>query len=224
MGQMTALGDAIRNARKRLGLTQGEFGAKVGVEQSTVSRWEKGAEPDYEQRARLAKYLPATVTRPTVVSIVGAVEAGKWGQAEEPAPHEIRYLDLPEDPRYPGTERIAFMVRGPSMNRVLPEGSFVVCVNSLAVGRDPVTGEYVVVRRKSLEGLYEMTIKEFELDDSGQAWLWPRSSHPRFQEPLRLTGADDDNQDVDTVIIGLVVASYRPEGPTVPPPPKNRRS
>jgi transcriptional regulator with XRE-family HTH domain len=43
-------------ARARLGLTQGEFAARVGVSQGAVSRWEKGRQkPNAEVLMRLGK-------------------------------------------------------------------------------------------------------------------------------------------------------------------------
>jgi DNA-binding transcriptional regulator YiaG len=41
--QVTAI--AIRRARDALGETQGEFAARIGINQATVSRWETGRLP-----------------------------------------------------------------------------------------------------------------------------------------------------------------------------------
>lgn len=41
--------NAITHIRQLLGLTQSEFATLVRVHQSTVSRWEKGARPDFDQ-------------------------------------------------------------------------------------------------------------------------------------------------------------------------------
>lgn len=49
----------IRKARvEDLGLTQKEFGAKIGVDAITVSRWERGvAEPSELHRVHLARLI-----------------------------------------------------------------------------------------------------------------------------------------------------------------------
>lgn len=47
---------ALRQFRKLKGMTQGELGQLVGVPQSTVSKWEKGAQqPDAEHAAKLSE-------------------------------------------------------------------------------------------------------------------------------------------------------------------------
>jgi len=55
---MKSRGLRIRNRRKALGLNQADVAAEVGVDQSTVSDWEKrNAEPGAEQLMKLAKVL-----------------------------------------------------------------------------------------------------------------------------------------------------------------------
>ena len=50
-------GDDVKAVRRRLGLTQAEFAHGVGVEQATVSRWEKGVEPTPEKLRLLLGFL-----------------------------------------------------------------------------------------------------------------------------------------------------------------------
>lgn len=51
-------GSAIREIRRRLGITQNELGEKLGVDQGTVSRWERSVEnPRPATLARLRKLL-----------------------------------------------------------------------------------------------------------------------------------------------------------------------
>ncbi len=38
-------GQAIKKLRQRLGLTQSELAERLGVDQATIHRWEKGAKP-----------------------------------------------------------------------------------------------------------------------------------------------------------------------------------
>lgn len=42
-GAMSGIGERLREARDQLGLSQGPFGASIGVTVNTVSNWERGA-------------------------------------------------------------------------------------------------------------------------------------------------------------------------------------
>jgi transcriptional regulator with XRE-family HTH domain len=99
-GQETAEGDLsqakdlaarIRVLRKSLGLSQASFAKRVGVDQSNVSRWENGAQPDDAHIVRLAELagrhpaafrygrIPETGSEPppAMVPVVGYVGAGQ---------------------------------------------------------------------------------------------------------------------------------------------------
>lgn len=53
---------ALRQFRISQGQTQGELGRLLGVPQSTISKWEKGAQqPDAEHAARLARVMGISV-------------------------------------------------------------------------------------------------------------------------------------------------------------------
>ena len=53
---------ALRQFRKLQGMTQGELGQLVGVPQSTVSKWEKGAQqPDTEHATKLSEAIGTPV-------------------------------------------------------------------------------------------------------------------------------------------------------------------
>ncbi len=90
--QVQSLATRIRALRDSLGLSQASFASRVGVDQSNVSRWERGAPPDDAHIVRLAELagqhpaafrygrLPETDSEPPptdVVSVVGYVGAGQ---------------------------------------------------------------------------------------------------------------------------------------------------
>ena len=61
-GRDMDLAKRIRALRGSLGLSQAALAARIGVDQSNVSRWENGAVPDdphLEQLAELAETHPA---------------------------------------------------------------------------------------------------------------------------------------------------------------------
>jgi transcriptional regulator with XRE-family HTH domain len=53
-------GAALRRLRKRLGLTQRELAARVGVTPTTVARWERGEVRITEPMSRLLRLLAGT--------------------------------------------------------------------------------------------------------------------------------------------------------------------
>ncbi|MDR3476339.1 MAG: helix-turn-helix transcriptional regulator [Devosia sp.] len=55
---MVQFSAALRQFRKSQRMTQGELGQLVGVPQSTISKWEKGAQqPDAEHAAKLSQAI-----------------------------------------------------------------------------------------------------------------------------------------------------------------------
>ena len=145
------------------------------------------------------------------IPVMGDVAAGLWKEADSreawQATEHIR-LDVPG---YESASLYAMRVVGPSMNLVYPPGRYVVVAPTAEAGVRP--GDYVIVER-SRSGLVEITIKQLEVED-GAYVLWPRSSDPEFQEPIRLTGELGD-QDRPR-LIGVVVAEY---AMTRRPPPE----
>ena len=84
----------IRALRKSLDLSQASFASRVGVDQSNVSRWERGAPPDDVHLVRLAELagqhpaafrygqlpgadLAPPLPQPHIVAVVGYVGAGQ---------------------------------------------------------------------------------------------------------------------------------------------------
>lgn len=136
-----------------------------------------------------------------MVPIMGSVQAGAWAEVES---------DYPESPEavpvylagFEGASLFALRVRGPSMDKFYPDGTMVVVCPAAEIGVRE--GDHVIVRR-ARNGLCETTIKEVVREKGGIA-LWPRSSDPAFQEPIRLVAARDVDEGPE--IIGVVVSSY----------------
>lgn len=129
--QRTDLAARIRTLRQSLGLSQARFAARVGVDQSNVSRWENGALPDDAHIVRLAdlagqhpaafRYggLPEAgsgVSAPATVPVVGYVGAGQEIFAVDD--HALGAgLEEVEAPEGVGEDPIvAVRVRGESMH------------------------------------------------------------------------------------------------------------
>lgn len=156
------------------------------------------------------------------VYVKGIVQAGLWQDALEWAPSDWVPVFIPTDPRYPHITRFGLEVRGPSMNKVYPEGSIIIAINLDDLGRWPRTGERVVIQcRAKNSSDMEATVKRYELTPDGKQILWPESYDPLYQTPIILNDMAGHIGEIclnaeqagcpDMKIIAVVVGSYRPE-------------
>lgn len=143
---------------------------------------------------------------PTVVNVVGFVEAGVWQEAVEWDRGDWKEIDVPVSPRFRGKAK-ALEVRGRSMEMLYPPGSIVVWVSTMDF-RAARAGDKVIVCRQHRDSRFEATVKEYR-EENGQTWLWPRSYDPAHQAPIALANPGEQIKDVE--IIGIVIGSYRPE-------------
>jgi transcriptional regulator with XRE-family HTH domain len=221
-GRMPTFADKVRLYRKRLGMDQSAFADFLAISQPTVSRWENGALPESENIIRLANIsetdlnywvdddAPGPRLRSSLrVLVVGHVDGGDFQEAIEWSPEDQFDIEIPATKEFESLELKAFVVRGPSMNLVYPEDSFVIVVPTLKNGIRPKSGARVIVQSRNKSGLYEATIKEYVVDENGREWLWPRSHDPEYQAPLQLL---DPRGEIDSVeIIAVVVGAYAVE-------------
>ncbi len=136
-----------------------------------------------------------------MVGVIGEVRAGVFAEVpdHEPEPWGHVPVSLPE---YARAQLFALQVVGRSMDRFYPDGStVVVCPAHEAGVRE---GDHVVVRRWR-GGLAETTLKEVVASTKGVE-LWPRSTDPAYQEPIRLATVRDADQGPE--IIGVVVGFF----------------
>lgn len=210
-------GETIAAIRKRLGITQQELADRLDVEQPTVQRWEKGVrEPNMTKLSELAKALGVEpgelfgagfVPAGPRLFVKGEVAAGVWREALEWAEDEWQSFTGRGDVNADVQHRFGLRVIGPSMNEVYPEGTIVECVS--VFGRAEIEpGKRVIILRKRADGQVEATVKELQADEDGELWAVPRSTNPAFRA-VSLTHPEDGI--IETRIIAIVVASYRPE-------------
>lgn len=173
---------------------------------------------DAEARERhgVAEDGPARVASETVVPFVNPyelpirdpVQASAWLAIDDMAQVEQEKFPLARDPRFPRADQWLAPVIGPSVDLMrIFDGDLAHVVSAADIGYAPRTGDIVEVERvRRGGGLRELTIKQVEVTPDG-VLLWPRSTDPRFQQPLGLTDGADD---VDEVRIrGLVVTTVR---------------
>ncbi len=211
--------DQLSGLRKKRGWSQAKLAEMIGVEQPTIQRWESGKrEPDISALQSLAAALGVTVgdlidgsemqaLGPTLF-VKGDVRAGHWLEQPMRDPDEWERFTGRSDITVPLADRGGMRVIGDSMGDLYPHGTIVEYVKLIG-GAELESGKRVIVQRERDDGEFEITVKEFRIDDLGREWLVPRSSNPEFQAPIRL---DDPGPGIVSVtILAIVVASVRPE-------------
>lgn len=195
----------IKELREDRGVTQDQLAERIGVDAGYLSKMENGKRQinskwlqkiAYELRCEPADLLRYTKKRSPrevrSVMVRGRVQAGVFGESyelPEDEQYEIEVPKITDDKR-----AFALEVVGPSMNEVLDDGSFAVCVPILD-RTDLEDGDFVICERVRHDGQVEATVKEFVIHKDGTAWLQPRSDDPAYQtalplDPLKWTDAD----------------------------------
>lgn len=141
----------------------------------------------------------------------GTVEAGVWREAAEWPEEDWFPVGVAGVERYDELPQFALVVRGPSMNLIYPEGSVLICVAFLHLGRGPRHGERVVVEHRK-SGFVEATVKEYAVE-AGERRLYARSDSPRHAGAVEIPREANpaESQDGEIRITALVIASIRPE-------------
>ena len=213
-----SVGARIKELRKAKRLTQQALAKLIGVNTSTISKWETGEQGLHADNAgTLAAMLGVTVEylmgrekkksglnaspRSIPLQVVGELQAGVWREAIELPPEDQETVPFFVPPEYRSFTMSAYVVRGNSMNIPFPPGSYVAVASTIANGITPRSGQKVLVSRRNRDGLYEATIKEYVVDENGAEWLWPRSTSPEHQAPIRFR----DSGTEEVVITGVVI-------------------
>jgi hypothetical protein len=165
-------------------------------------------------RARLSKLIDGWTDNNQEIElnrvIVKAhIAAGEWREAIEWDDEGKNYTVWTPELGFDGLRRQGFEIRGTSMNLVYPDGTPVVCVSLIELGREPRNGEKVIVQRRRKDGLIEATCKEYQKADDGLIWLWPRSDDPLHQTPFCAQNPGPDIESID--ITALVIFSVKRE-------------
>lgn len=214
-----SVGSRIRDARKARGFTARQVAEKIGVDPASMSRWERDDQGlTLENAAALSVVLDVTIdylyNGSTVIPmgtaanteafpVVGVLQAGAWLEGEQWTPDDDLVATFSVKPEWRGLVKQAYVLRGDSMNKWMPSGSYVLVASTIANGIEPRSGQKVLVNRRSRDGLHEATIKELEMTPDGKMWLWPRSTSPEFQAPIAY---EDDNTE-EVTITGVVISA-----------------
>lgn len=218
------IGRRIAEVRQERGWSQAKLAAAVNQAQTTISSWERErTEPSRDDAARVAAALQvpiealeapgvATTALPQIalLPIRNRVQAGAWLAIDELAQEEPRPSSTIRDPRFPHADQWLSEVVGDSMNVLnILDGDLVHLVDFIGSGRYPTTGDIVEVERIRFQGAErEVTLKQVEVTGRETMLLWPRSTNPRWRDPVPVPG-DVGGEEVEVRIRGLMINLVR---------------
>lgn len=227
-------GDRLKQIRKDAGLSVEALAKRLSVAASTVRAHENGQNGIKADMA--ARYATALGVSPELilfgdsrrtdktsagpaekgvrrVPVLGVVQAGAWAEVFDDHHEPTEYIVF-DEPEYARTEVFALVVRGPSTDLVYPDGTRIICIPAGDGGIRE--GDFVVVRRR--RGAFaETTLKQIQIGEDGGVELWPRSSDPAFQEPIRIKAArdPDDSPEIIAVVVGRYDVGRAGRGPLI---------
>lgn len=226
---MQTAGERLRELRKSANLSPSELGRRAAmvlsrerpISESAVRNQENGTNGIPRDVAEAyAKVLKTTAgwllygegdqlaiatAALRQVPVLGTVQAGQWTAPlifdDQDGAEEHVEVHLPQFDR---ARLFALRVVGRSMDLEYPEGTRIIVCPAQEIGVR--AGDHVVVRRTK-GNRAETTVKE-ALVEGDHLVLWPRSSDPAYQTPIRVP-VNRDVTDEGVEIIGVVVASYK---------------
>lgn len=145
------------------------------------------------------------------LKVGGSVAAGVWReQADWPRDdwYEIE-VDINTEPG----SHVGLVVEGRSMDKVLPPGTILRCVDLIGSDIELEDGDYVVVEQHR-SGLYETTVKRLQRRPDGAWELCAESTLPEFREPIFIGKPNKpghyDGFDDTTRVKAVVIDAYLP--------------
>ncbi len=235
---MTDLSQRIREARKRLGLSQAEFAHMLKASQGSVSKWENGKEmPSVSTifdiaaitgESAEALYLGTderfgSSTTLVNISIVGQIEAEKftegyiWDRVSEtyqiPVPNYISNLHM-----------IGYLVLGNGGGNLFPDGSVALIITTNRYQLELRSGDVVLVLQKGNMDLVEVSLREYSVANDG-AWLWPISKDPSHRQYALQADAEGSAVQIIGQVVGGIssLVSADREFTERPQPPRPSR-
>jgi SOS-response transcriptional repressor LexA len=172
---------------------------------ATLRKIAEAAGLDLPQGLSVAPSGPASVDS---LPMIGPIQAGKWAEIDESVQDEPVFFSVVADRRYPHARQWLREVKGDSMNaRGVMPGQLAHIVDIMDAGINLNSGMIVEVTRSRDGGaLREITLKEVEISPQGIR-LWPRSTNPRWTDPVVLD--DGRSGDIEVRITGLLLQAVQ---------------
>jgi hypothetical protein len=135
------------------------------------------------------------------------VEAGVWREQVEWGPEE--WMEVEVDPAKFHPAATGVVVRGRSMDRKFPPGTYLHCVDLISSGEAVDDGDYVIAERRRGD-LVELTCKKLALRTDGNWELRAESYLDEFAEPVFVGFLHDEHNENDVRIRALVIDATLP--------------
>lgn len=205
----------IKELMKERGLSRDEVADAVDAHPITISKLISGKTPLstswLEKLSELFHVPPEQIIAPAptvrIVKVRSHVQAGEWSETNQWDEDDAYDVAIPDDPRLAMYDLFGAETRGPSMDKIYPEGTVIICSSTIQTRGDFEVGKRYIVERERADGLREATVKTLWRDQDGRYWLLPESTDPLYQEPIALDGAEGDT----VRIVGRVRYSVRRE-------------
>ena len=205
----------LKKIRKKRGLSQADVAARLGIQVETYNRLEnEKTDLTLSRMKELAEILDVEPTDLIAnsfamrkVHVRAFVEAGSWHDTADWPEDEWYDVAVPDAPDFRHSALYGAETRGPSMNRIYPEGTVVIFTSFIEHPEDITPGKKYIVERERPDGLRETTVKTLWQDEEGEFWLVPESTDPRHRTPIELNAAEG----YTIRITGKVVYSVRRE-------------
>lgn len=159
--------------------------------------------------------LPAPTPKGVImVRVVGTVAAGHWRPADSIGQESTELVPMSGMPEFIDKPLYALRVDGTSVNKIIPDGSYAICVSYWDVREKIIEGDLVVIER-CMEESVETSIRRVRRGKDG--WLLTSESHDhRHQKSVAISeragkGVGNENGGHVTVEIkGRVIWSCGP--------------
>lgn len=190
----------LKRLRDDRDLTQQNVADYLGVDVGYYNRMENETRPiNSKWLIKLAELFQCNVpdlfaltknetsaTSPiSLIYVMGRICEGSWVVSWEFELKKRYQIMVPKlDEVYPTA--FALELYGPAMNLEYTDGSILVCVPMDDYANDLQSGDHVVIQTTSDRGLVELSCRELRLLTDQEAYLWPRSDHPDYQQPIAL--------------------------------------
>lgn len=227
IGKGMGIGDRIRARREQLGMSQEELADAVGMKQQGIQSIEAGNSKHPRKLREIANTLKIAETylrgetdldhlrpedwQPTqAMPVIGEVAAGLW--LETGAMPDKPLETLPFAPMMSTKATYALKVRGNSVDKVAPDGSYLICADIGMTGIEINDGDLVIVERRQIqEQLREVTVKRVR-SIKGGIELVPVSTDPRWKPIKYLKSQHSDDLEL-RVIAHVLWVVERPRLP-----------
>lgn len=206
------IGDRIKTAREKRGMTLTDLAARLGVTRQAVGAWEKGGIPRPDKIPAIAAALDVDIAwlergasygGGRLMPVKGEVAAGTWREAVEL--EDLEPIPVSPSKGYPAEAQFALLVRGTSINKIASDSEYLIVVDVLETGISPRSGDIVVVRR-TRHGVTEASAKRLA-GSPGNWTLEFESTDPKYQGTMSIGENDDDTE---IVISAIVLGKYTP--------------